>query len=454
MSNTGYQGYNKRRRLINGVYDGFSENNLNGTGVGPYIAPVINLSACPLPTTTTTTTTLAPTTSTTSTTQITSSTTTSTTLAPTTTTTTTQAPIYIWVADTYTCEQSGSVFELQKTITGMSSPLGVMYDEPTDRYYVIDADDSSGNFYWFNPTTANARSDMNYISGSIDLIYGYDFDSTYRKIYGVGYATNGLKILDIGTNTITTIAYGLNGPFNRLVCKILDTMVYAFCVTPAVVVIVDRVTPAVNSIVNISSIPSGTTYLTDNFTMTQIGSQIWCGAAQRTNGVIGVYNVSFTTLITTITVAGTVIVSDSWGNGKFWQSSFYDSDTNKYYVCDIGSNSFYVIDGTSRALVYTKHFTNLMGKKWISQGIKRDPVTNELLLNQSIFNTPSDAVQIKKMYKINPTTYATEIFYPNQSVNSLSQRTGKNELWGSDTGVFQWDGGSYNTDGQLFKFSH
>lgn len=48
LSNTGYKGFSNRRRLINGVLDGYSEANLDGVGVGPYFPPVQDLINCPI----------------------------------------------------------------------------------------------------------------------------------------------------------------------------------------------------------------------------------------------------------------------------------------------------------------------------------------------------------------------------------------------------------------------
>lgn len=55
MWNTGYKGFYKRRRKINGVYDGYVEDNTQTGGVGPYIEPVIDYVTCPTTSTTTTT---------------------------------------------------------------------------------------------------------------------------------------------------------------------------------------------------------------------------------------------------------------------------------------------------------------------------------------------------------------------------------------------------------------
>lgn len=56
MSNTGFKIYQNRRRLVNGVPDGFIEPNTTTGGVGPYIPAIYDLITCPLPITTTTTT--------------------------------------------------------------------------------------------------------------------------------------------------------------------------------------------------------------------------------------------------------------------------------------------------------------------------------------------------------------------------------------------------------------
>ncbi len=48
-ANTGYKIFMQRQRLTNGVVDGYSEDNLNGVGLGPYFAPVYDPVSCPLP---------------------------------------------------------------------------------------------------------------------------------------------------------------------------------------------------------------------------------------------------------------------------------------------------------------------------------------------------------------------------------------------------------------------
>lgn len=46
--NTGYKGWADRRRLVDGVPDGYEEENLDGVGLGTYFPPVEDLVACPL----------------------------------------------------------------------------------------------------------------------------------------------------------------------------------------------------------------------------------------------------------------------------------------------------------------------------------------------------------------------------------------------------------------------
>lgn len=49
MANTGIKVFANRRRLTNGVPDGYSESNVNGSGLGPYFPPVQDLINCPTP---------------------------------------------------------------------------------------------------------------------------------------------------------------------------------------------------------------------------------------------------------------------------------------------------------------------------------------------------------------------------------------------------------------------
>lgn len=47
LVNTGYKGFTNRRRIVNGTPDGYSEPNADGSGVGPYFPPVLDLVNCP-----------------------------------------------------------------------------------------------------------------------------------------------------------------------------------------------------------------------------------------------------------------------------------------------------------------------------------------------------------------------------------------------------------------------
>lgn len=364
---------------------------------------------------------------------------------------------YIWVEDTYGCEQD-EVFVLDTTVTGLSSPALVYYDPPQDRFYVIDEDDTTGNFWWFDPDTFTSSAGRNYLVGqpvfSPLYIQSLDVDKVNRRLLGAGPSTNGLVVYDIPTDTFSTVPYGTNGAFSRLLVRVLGNSIYCANIagTPSITII-NKNTLIISSTINISSIPSGTTYLTGSYGLNIVNGNIWVYAASSRPGTgnIAIYDSNFTTLIGTITIPGAATwVSEG---GTYWQNHFYDEANDRWYAHDIGSNSFHVIDTTSNTVVHSYTFNNRQGKTNSNFTFVLNDITGDLYGSYTGLDDNSDTTQIIRFYKINRTTYDFESINPNQSTSSLTNRSGTNEFWAVAPGTVAWEGTpNWMTDGVAFKY--
>jgi YVTN family beta-propeller protein len=353
-----------------------------------------------------------------------------------------------WVEDTYTCEQD-SVLTLDQDFTGFSSPAVVMWDDATGRLYVGDYDDPAGNVYWINPNLFGSFADIHRVTALADVYYTVQADQQYRRLYFIGQNSGGLKVFNIADHSVTTVPYGVDGSaFNRVMLKVFPTTIYVHDRGQGTITIIDRITLAVLSTINISSIPSGGTYF-DSFHLFQVGAEIWVCSEFRQDGNIAVYNQSLTSLITTIALPGIATESST----RYRQSQYQDLVNGKLYVSDGGSSKLFVIDGATRTIVYNTVFTNRMGKTHGIFGFNDDPITNDLFLSFAAYNSPSDTTQQFRVYRINRTTYLMEMMYPNQAFSSLAHEIGTNHIWGTFGGQVQWSGiPGYNSDGKISKY--
>lgn len=377
-----------------------------------------------------------------------------------------QAPnpvTYIWVPDNYTCEQD-EVFTLDLTVSGLSSPEAMLYYQPTDRFYVIDADDPSGNFWWFDPDTFNAPGGRNYVAGqpsfSPSWIKTPAIDKARNRLLGAGDSTNGMVVYDIAANTFTTVSYGSNtiNGFSRPSISLIGANYYCADLsgTPSIYIVSATSLTVINT-VTVASIPSNVDFFQTSYGLTLVDGNIWCTCNTRTStadaGNIGVYNSTLDTLIDTIVIPGAI----TWpgGSGRYWQSHFHDEVNNKWYVHDIGSNSFHVIDTISRTVVYSFTFDNREGKSNCNVGFVLNSITGELYGSYFGLNTINDGAQILRFYKINRTTYAFENMSVGTSVASLQNRTGTTEFWSVTPALFEWNvpNTGWDTDGQAFKYT-
>ena len=368
----------------------------------------------------------------------------------TTTTTTTIPPTFIWVEDTSTCEQD-SVFTLVSQVTNLSSPLGLMYDITSSRYYVADADDVISNYYWFDPTVFSSSADLHHISMSADDIYNSAPDYQYRRFYTIGKNTGGMKSLDLSTNLISTVPYGTNASFSRLSLNICSGSIYTFDVSSNTVTIIDRSSLNVLSSLGLGSIPSGSNFIGGGSYFNSVNGEIWI-LLHESSGLpnIARYNNTLTSFLGSISLSS---FSSTWVSSQYWRGSFYDQIHNKYYVYDAGSNNFIVVDTNTLSVIHTKNLTNLDGKTNSLYFFIQDPITGDIFMSGESINNPSDTGAIFRTYHINNSTFELDYIYPNQSFSNLVREGGTNILYGSFPGLFRWNGGAWQTDGIISKFT-
>lgn len=356
---------------------------------------------------------------------------------------------YAWITNTFTCEQD-NVFTLLSTLTGFSSPVEIYFDAPTGRFYVGDNDNSSGNAYWFDPTVLAGPSDLHFIAGCIGTVYAVVSDPVHRRMYFVGLDIGGLKVLDIATNTFSTIPYGTEGfAFSRNFIKVLTDKIYLFDRNTGTITILDRATLAIINTKNITSIPSGTTYF-DAFNMIQVGSELWITSEFRNTPTIAVYDLALTTLITTIALPGSINEFSS----RYRQNDYRDEANDKVYIGDAGSSKLFVLDGASRTIVHTEVYTNRQGKLYSTHTFLDDPITGDLYMNVTCYSTSGDLTPKQRVFIMDRTTYAKLNALINQNFTSISSQSGTNKLFAVLPGTRNWEGGGvWMNDGQILKYS-
>lgn len=368
-------------------------------------------------------------------------------------------PHYIWIPDVFGCEQE-SIIMLDSQKDGLSSPGAIMYDEPSDRFYVVDYDDVNGNFYWFDPVSFPSDP-INYVGGVTDYIYNSYADYQYRRLYACGKNTGGLKVLDLATDTVSTVPYGIDhtafpsgSGFNRLSLTVLTSKILTIDEYSDTLTIIDRATLAVDSTLAIGSIPSGTSYIGGGCFFVEVGSEIWVIVSQQ-SGVaspdIARYSSDFSTFIGTINL---FVYSDYWVFSGYWRSVFNDVANQKLYVYDMGNNTLIVIDTFTLGIVYVNKIYNTDVKTNSSFSFVIDPITDELFMSGLLEDTPSDVAPILRTYKINRTSFEFEQVIPDFNFSALVRYANTNKLFGTYVGQFAWSGNpDWDIDGIIYKFT-
>lgn len=350
-----------------------------------------------------------------------------------------------WVPDTTICE-SENAFAISKIITGLSSPYQLWYDPSVNLTYVGDFDDAAGNIYWFNPDTATSPADMTH-STTVNLrdIYNAWIDEDLRRIYMVGKNTGGLIAYDIATDTITTVAFGADGVnFSRLSLFVGANKIYCSNGT-STLIIIDRATLTITSTLDITvDIPGPPYFARGAYTFQVVGTELWvCGGTGNDVGNIGVYDELLTTNIDNIVLPGKVVFES-----RYWQTSFYDIDNNLYHVGDVGSSRYYVIDGTTRSIVFQRLIVNKEGKPYVIIGWALSSTSGKLYIGLGMIFSSSD-VPIQRMYEMDRLTFEYKNMYENQYYIPLKNITGTPVSMGADHGLPAWVGGPWATDGTI-----
>lgn len=369
------------------------------------------------------------------------------------------SPTYGWIEDTFTCEQDVP-FTLLDTYTGFSSPQGIFWDQTSSRFYVVDVDDINSNVYHFNPATFTGFSDIVYALGTNAPVgitsASHAHDAARRRIWISGDDSGGARVLDIASGNWTFLPYGTNAPggaARRSPIVLSNDTAYCFCSLPDTIETFDLTTLASTGSILKSGIPSASTYMTDAYGVTFVGSEAWVWAGSRGNGSIAVYNNDFTSLITTITLPGIVPPGAPWSPnpGLFWQSHLYNEATNRWYVGDTGSNSIIVINTLTKAIVNNFTITNLRGKDHASTAFFKNELTGDIFAAVRCLNSAGDLTPNSKLYRIDDTGIVYT--YPDESVAQLRLRAGTNEAFGVQQNLVKWQGGAWATDGQVFKYN-
>lgn len=369
-----------------------------------------------------------------------------------------------WRSLTTACEPE-TQFNILREITGLSTPENVWYDETLNRVWVADGDNFiKGNVYWFDPTTAMTEADMTYYPGikSNALYFSY-IDEQYRRIYFWGTDTNnlsqpagsgvitGLVVYDMDTNTHYQVSYGSNFQYERMLNFVSGNYIYGNDNDNQEIVIFDRTSNPITILSSISIYSTGDeNYFTYANKWTNVGNMIWivAGSGNYAGGNIGVFNQNLI-LQATITLPGTSVVpSSDNGNDAWWQTGFYDEQTNKFYVNDLGSNNLYIVDVntttytsgtvTTRSLTYMTE-----NRKYVFGVFSVDPVSNKLYASFQKFDQIGVSPITSKSYEVNRETTQFVKLFNNIGIgelkivndgtytNSLMGVFGGNVLWGT-----------------------
>lgn len=342
----------------------------------------------------------------------------------------------IWVALSKSCEKEGG-FGVVKTITGLSSPLKVWYDEENELVYVADQDDTNGNVYWFNPDTATVAGDMIHSSAIDDnTLYNAHIDTENRKIYFVGGNSGGLKVYDIDTDTVSTVAFGTNGAFSRTLLVVAGNNIYCNDGGTSIIII-DRTTLVITDTVTIGGIPTPSHFDGGALQLIPVGSsELYAVTSNGTNAKIGVYNLALDTLIAEITLPGAAV----WDFGKYWQGAFYDDDTAQVYVSDIGSSKLYTIDADTKTVTSTRTASNKEGKTNVGYSFLTNPITGDLYIGYSGLNNSADSNPIQRFYLEDKVAHTFLNMYEDQFYQNASGIPGTPNVVGSAPGLGAWSG--------------
>lgn len=366
---------------------------------------------------------------------------------------------FAWIEDVWVCEEEDLV-SLVTTFSGLSSPSRMFYNETNGQMYVVDLDNAAGVIWSFDPLTfTNIIADKTFYMDSTTSIYdgSIAIDRDRKRIYVAGQSTNGLIAFDTTTNQIEgTVPYGANTAFGRLLVTLQGDNIYCSYTAGATntLTIIDAETLTLTSTTAVATIPSGTAYLNGGYSLTGVEGNIWAApAAGRTGGNIAVYNASLTSLVTTITLSGSVNIG-GWGGGKFWGACFYDQEKDRYYYFDTGSCKLFVINTLTNTVVSTINFNNRAGKDYATASFQLDEPTNTIFLAFNAIDSSSDGSPDQRTYLLDRDTGAIKYILPNLYLGYAELQIGSSFLWAASAGLPIWAGGAWATDGVITKLTY
>jgi DNA-binding beta-propeller fold protein YncE len=366
---------------------------------------------------------------------------------------------FAWIEDVWVCEEE-DLIALVSTFGGLSSPSKILFNETNGKMYVADLDNVNGLIWSFDPATfTNIPADKTYYVNTFSSIYdgSISIDRERKRFYIAGHNTNGLIAFDTTTNQIEgTVPYGANTAFGRLLVTLQGDYIYCSYSAGATnsLTIIDAETLTLSSTLATSSIPSGTTYLNGGYSLTAVEGNIWAApAAGRTGGNIAIYNASFTSLVGTITLTGSLNIG-GWGAGKFWGAGFYDEEKDRYYYFDTGSCKLFVINTLTNTVLSTTDFNNRAGKDYATAAFQLSEPTNTIFLAFNAIDSSSDGSPDQRTYLIDRDTNSIKYILPNLYLGFAEPQIGSSFLWAASAGLPIWSGGSWATDGVITKLTY
>lgn len=363
----------------------------------------------------------------------------------------------VWVADTSYCEESMPL-NLVDSITGFADPNNIAYDATTGDMFVVDGSalTQGSNVYRFNPNTITSPADVTPL-GSINVAaLASIIDITDRKIYITGPNTSGLITYNMATNAVSSLAFGSNLAYGRLVLLKSGTTLLSLDDKSLLLTLVNTTTNTIISSTPYSSIPSYNLYFSGAPVVVPVGSEWWVMNSQGAvfgipDGKIARYNSSFSALLGTITLPGVA----TWTNGAYWRTAkLLGTDLLVY---DAGSNQLLKVNTGTQVVSSIYTFTNREGKSNSLLSVIQDPISNDLFVSgvwSNNANTDVNPIQIT--YKLNPTTYVPDTIYPAIAYGTNLTRVGlTDQLIGvfANVPVYPSNPVGAATDGQINIFS-
>jgi hypothetical protein len=385
--------------------------------------------------------------------------------------------VYVWMEDTYTCEQD-AVFTQIGQVTNLSSPSTLFYDAPTGRVYGVDLDSgtngtltTNGSFFSYNPASFTSASQITayqgvYKAGAEKFLYAQAIDAPSRRLFASGKDSDGIQVFDIATGNVQVVVWGLNhnvaptgsgNGYPRASLQNVNGTIIGIDKYSQTIILLNPSTLAFST-VNIVDIPNYTECMIGAPVINEVNGEYWVLNNQGNNSEdpahlphVYRYNKTFTTLLGTIDLTNK---SFTWSFGAYARSTYLDSENNRFYIYDCGANKMIVINTATLAIVHEKDFLVRQGKTGSSFGFVVDPITNDLFLSGNYADSSTDTLSVKTTYKVRRDTYALTNVYSNVNFGNLVRIGSTNELHGAGVGSPGWvTPSSWNADGTITKFT-